>query len=222
MADNVCVAVNLPASEIITASHRLYYQSLAWDSNTFLGYQIKQCPFDLQIYQELVTRLRPKYIIQTGVAGGGSVLFLATLLDLCSAGPDAVVVGIDVQLSAAARSLNHHRVRLVEGSSTDPLTIRVVESHLPRGGGLVALDSEHIEHHVARELRMYSEYVAIGSYLVAEDTNLNGHPVFPSFGPGPFEAVEGFLREDVRFVRDDLWKRHLFSFHQDGWLKRVS
>ena len=52
-----------------------------------------------------------------------------------------------MQLSAAARSLNHHRVRLVEGSSTDPHTIRVVESHLPGGGGLVVLDSEHTEHH---------------------------------------------------------------------------
>ena len=208
MSDDVCVQANLPAFEVIAAFHRLYYHSLSWDSNTFLGYQIKQCPFDLQIYQELVTRLRPRFIIRTGVGGGGSVLFLATLLDLCGAGPDAVVVGIDVQLSAAARSLNHHRVRLAEGSSTDAHTIRLVESHLPGGGGMVVLDSDHTAHHVSRELRTYREYVAVGSYLVAEDTNLNGHPVFPSFGPGPFEAVEAFLREDERFVRDDLWKRH--------------
>jgi cephalosporin hydroxylase len=221
MTDDV-IPVNLLASEVIAAFHRLYYHSQEWDSNTFLGYQIKQCPIDLQIYQELVTRLRPRFIIQTGVAGGGSVLFLATLLDLCSAEPDAVVIGIDVQLSAAARSLSHQRIRLVEGSSTDAHTVSIVESHLPGGGGMVVLDSDHTLHHVAKELRTYREYVAVGSYLVAEDTNLNGHPVFPRFGPGPFEAVEAFLREDERFVSDDLWKRHLFSFHQHGWLKRVS
>ena len=70
MTEDVCVPVNLPASEIIAAFHRLYYQSLAWDSNTFLGYQIKQCPFDLQIYQELVTRLDPSTSFRPGLLVG--------------------------------------------------------------------------------------------------------------------------------------------------------
>jgi cephalosporin hydroxylase len=207
---------------IVNAFHCLYYHSLGWDSNSYLGYQIKQCPFDLQVYQELVYRLRPPFILQTGVAGAGSVLFFATLLDLLGMAPTSLVIGIDLHLSAAARTLRHPRLRLIEGSSTAPETIRSVESLLPvHGGGLISLDSDHTAHHVAEELRLYRKYVGVGSYLVVEDTNINSHPVYPSFGPGPLEAVEDFLREDDRFVRDDaVWKRNLFSFHQYGWLRR--
>lgn len=216
--------VKLSVAQVVNAYHQLYYNGLGWDKNLFLGFQIKQCPFDMHVYQELIYRLRPDFVLQTGVAGGGSLLYFATLLDLIGAGPECLVVGIDLKLTDPAKMLSHPRVRLVEGSSTAPATIKAVEALVSPGKrGLVSLDSDHSEKHVARELRIYCEYVGIGCHLVVEDTNVNGHPVFSKHGPGPFEATEAFLLEDKRFERDDgVWKRNLFSFHQYGWLKRVS
>jgi cephalosporin hydroxylase len=70
-------------------------------------------------------------------------------------------------------------------------------------------------------LDLYSHLVGEGMYLVVEDTNLNGHPVEPSFGSGPTEAVRDFLAKDDRFEQDDgVWSRQLFSFHAHGWLRR--
>jgi cephalosporin hydroxylase len=211
------------ANFVVDAFHKRYYAAKdTWQENRYLGFRVSQLPSDLWIYQELVHRLKPRYVLQTGVYLGGSALFFAHLLDALGADPSAIYVGVDVELTADAKRLSHPRIRLVEASSTDAATIERLRELLPAGGGLVSLDSDHSASHVRREIDLYRQFVAVGSYLVVEDTNVNGHPVFESHGPGPREAVDDYLAQHDDFVRDDaLWRRHLISFHQGGWLRRV-
>ena len=86
---------------------------------------------------------------------------------------------------------------------------------------MVILDSDHRKDHVVDELRLYSPLVTKGSYLIVEDTNINGRPVFPGFGPGPAEAVDDFLAATTAFERDLSRERFFVTFNPGGYLRRV-
>jgi cephalosporin hydroxylase len=87
---------------------------------------------------------------------------------------------------------------------------------------MVVLDSDHSASNVLNELRVFAPLVTVGAYLIVEDTHVNGHPVEPSFGPGPAEALNDFLATNKGFARDATREKFLLTFNPGGFLKRVS
>jgi cephalosporin hydroxylase len=201
--------------------HRLYYErgeaGGTWKDTRFLGVSTWKCPLDLWVYQELLAELRPGLIVETGTAHGGSALYLATMCETLGAGE---VVSVDIG-EWPDRPV-HPRLTYVTASSTDPRVVEELAERAERAGTvLVVLDSDHSRDHVLAELRAYAPLVTPGSYLVVEDTNVNGHPVYEAFGPGPMEAVQDFLKERDDFEVDRSREKFLLTFNPGGWLRKV-
>jgi cephalosporin hydroxylase len=197
--------------------HRVYYGPLRWPPAFWLGTEILKCPFDLWMYQEILFERQPDLIIETGTAHGGSALFLAGICDLLKHGQ---VVSVDIQ--PATKLPEHSRITWLRGDSVSPEVLRAVTDLRSRvDTAMVILDSNHEFNHVFREMGAYAPLVSVGQYLVVEDTNVNGHPVYESFGPGPWEAVEYFLANGGGDFRiDHSRERFLISFNPSGYLLR--
>jgi cephalosporin hydroxylase len=204
-------------SLVVREFHRLYYNSASrtWSNTFWLGTHTQKCPLDLWIYQELLHELRPTAIVETGTASGGSAHFLASVCDLLGHGE---IVTVDIEQRERP---SHERVTYLTGSSVAPeILARVTEFVGGRAPVLVILDSDHSRDHVLEELRRYSPFVTPGSYLVVEDTNVNGHPVRPDFGPGPMEAIDTFLGESSAFEIDLDREKFWLTFNPRGFLRR--
>jgi cephalosporin hydroxylase len=213
-------ASDIVRSTIIDQFHRLYYHSSesTWKQTFFNNVTIWKCPLDLWLYQEMIAELKPDLIVETGTAFGGSAYFLASLCDFHDHGR---VVTIDI--TVRPNRPEHPRITYLTGSSIDPDVISAVEADIPANGTvLVILDSDHSHQHVLAELRAWQRFVRTGSYIVVEDSNVNNHPAFPQFGPGPMEAIDDFLIENHDFVVDDSKHKFLMTFNPRGYLKRVN
>jgi cephalosporin hydroxylase len=197
--------------------HKQYYDSSVWMNTAWLGTQTLKCPFDLWIYQEIMHEIKPDVIIECGTYNGGSALYLASICDLMNKGKI-----ITADIAASAHRPPHHRITYLQGSSTAPELVQTIQSLVgPAQVVMVLLDSDHTKAHVLNELRIYSGMVTSGSYLIVEDTNINGHPVAPTFGPGPLEAVQQFLTETDRFVVDRNREKFMITFNPGGYLRKL-
>lgn len=190
--------------------------SETWQDTRWMGVPTAKCPLDLWIYQEILAETRPQLVVETGTYRGGSALFLAQMCDLLGQGS---VLTID--LEAQPDLPRHPRIRYLQGSSVaDAVVEEVSRAARDAGTCLVILDSDHSRQHVARELSCYAPLVSPSSYLIVEDTNVNGHPVRPDFGPGPAEAVAEFLASNPGFSRDRRREKLLLTFNPGGYLRR--
>jgi cephalosporin hydroxylase len=206
--------------------HDLYYSKLDAGRGlhtivlSWMGYEMLKCPLDLWIYQELIVLNRPDIIIETGTYKGGSALYLASVCDMIDHG---AVVTIDIDATHEPMRPHHQRITYLHGSSTaDDSLARVTDIVADSRNVMVILDSDHAKDHVLAELRAYCSFVPVGGYLIVEDTNINGHPTYPGFGPGPWEAVESFLDENKNFVADRTCERFILTMCPGGFLRRIS
>jgi cephalosporin hydroxylase len=204
---------------IVDQFHRLYYDDPGtWRNTHWLGISTFKCPLDLWIYQEILQELRPQLIVECGTASGGSAAYMASMCDLVGSGR---IVTIDIE-STPDRPV-HPRITYLLGSSVDPDVVAQVRAMLPSEGHvLVILDSDHSAAHVALELSTYCDMVTVGSFLVVEDSDINGHPVLPDFGPGPMEALDAFLKANDQFVVDEAKQKYHLTFNPRGFLRRIS
>jgi cephalosporin hydroxylase len=207
-------------ADVADGFHRRYYETGeaggTWKDTTFLGVTTWKAPLDLWVYQELLWELRPGLIVETGTAHGGSALYLASLCETIGTGE---VVSVDIGHWPDRPA--HPRLTYLTASSTDHDVVAQVAARAEGAGTVLAvLDSDHSRDHVLAELRAYAPLVTPGSYLVVEDTNINGHSVYEAFGPGPMEAVQDFLKERDDFEVDRSREKFLLSFNPGGWLRK--
>ncbi|GAB58435.1 cephalosporin hydroxylase family protein [Rheinheimera nanhaiensis] len=213
----------------------------------WLGRPIIQVPQDMIALQELVWRVKPDLIIETGIAHGGSLILSASLLALLDYA-DAVsngealdplqskrkVIGIDIDIRVHNRQAIEahpmsHMIQMFQGSSIDPALVdQVKQAAAGYQRVLVCLDSNHTHEHVLAELAAYSPLVSSGSYCIVYDTVVEDMPadMFPDrpWGPGynPKTAVHAFLKQHPEFVIDKtIESKLLITVAPDGFLRRV-
>lgn len=210
--------------DLIRDFNYLYYHGnegrTLYSTTSWLGVPTLKCPTDTWIYQEILHRTRPEVIFETGVHAGGSALYLATICDAMGIGE---IHAVDISLKLVHDSVKKHpRIHLYEASSIDLAVLEKFKQIAAGKKTMVILDSDHSESHVSQELAKYAPLVSKGCYLICEDTNINGHPAFPDFGPGPFEAVDKFLMTPLgnQFEVDKTCERLLMTFNPNGYLLR--
>jgi cephalosporin hydroxylase len=206
-------------ADVVRRFHDLYYRRWSAGADTinlsWFGHQLLKCPLDLWIYQELLERTRPDFVVETGTYQGGSALYFATIMDHLGHG-SVITVDTTVQPNRP----EHARITYLTGSSVDETTVQHVRDAVGNKRAMVVLDSDHRAAHVFDEMIAYSRIVQPGDYLIVEDTNVNGHPTWEDFGPGPMEAVDRFLAQTEAFAIDRRCERFLMTLCPRGYLRR--
>lgn len=248
VAENIA---GLAADKDLQALSRIWVREISshrWAYNfTWLGRPAIQFPNDAWAIQELIWKIKPDLIIETGIAHGGSLILSASmlaLLDITEAIESGTtmnpseskrkVLGVDIDIRPHNRAaIEAHpmasRIQMIQGSSSSPEIIeRVKEIATNYSRVLVFLDSNHTHDHVLAGLNAYAPLTSVNSYCVVFDTLVEDMPaeMFPDrpWGPGnnPKTAVWEYLKSHPEFEIDEsIQHKLLITVAPDGYLKRV-
>lgn len=198
---------------------------------TWLERPIIQYPQDILAIQEIIWKIKPDLIIETGIARGGSLILSASILELIGKGH---VLGIDIDIRKNNKyEIEKHslskRITMIQGSSINKNIIKKVKKFAKgKKKIMVILDSNHTHKHVLKELKEYSSLVSKGSYLIIFDTVVEDLPDELTkkrpwgIGNNPKTAVNSFLKINDRFKLDEkIEDKLLFTAAPYGYLKCI-
>jgi cephalosporin hydroxylase len=203
--------------------HKWYYNTEVFNKITWMGVNCQKSVSDMWNYQEILFELKPSLVIEFGTNHGGSALFFANVMR--QIGEPFKVLSVDVfhgPLEPVAR--RDPDILFVESRSTVPAIaehIQRLKSEFP-GKIFAILDSDHSMNHVLAEMKLLRPLLSAGDYLLVEDSNMNGHPVLPGWGPGPYEAIEAYEHEFPNDFTHDRARENKFgcTFAPNGYLIR--
>jgi len=212
---------------MLSADKYKYTYNFEW-----MGRPIIKYPNDMVVQQEIMWKLKPDLIIETGIAHGGSIVFTASMMKMM--GIEGEVVGIDIDIREHNKKLIQEHpmfdtITMYEGDSTSSDIIEKVKKHTKgKKTVMVILDSMHTEKHVLKELNLYSKFVTLGSYCIVPDTFIEFFPkgycdARPwDVGDNPYTAMKKFLLTTKDFQIDKtLTSQAMITETIDGYLKKV-
>jgi cephalosporin hydroxylase len=226
----------LPKQEISKTKNYSYLLNLLMDTKyvyhfNWLGVPIIQFPSDLVVLQEIIFKYKPDFIIESGIAHGGSLLFYSSILSAIK--KKFSIIGIDIKIKSSNKKkifsmpLSKH-IKLFQSSSTNLKMFEKIKKATLGKKVIVILDSNHSHKHVLKELEMYSQLIKKNGYIIVQDTNIEfikkkhinkGR----DFGPGnsPYTAVQKFIKQNSEFQIDKLYEnKALITCSIGGFLKK--
>jgi cephalosporin hydroxylase len=221
-------------TKLLKSAHKVIQQADEYmyiHQTKFLGETSLNLPEDLFLIQEVIYNCKPDYVIEIGVAWGGTSLFISSILEQLGNGK---LIGIDIFLpnDLKKRLFNKgkisKRIRMIEGSSLDDKIFKKLENITKNKKVLVILDSNHTEKHVTEELKIYSKLVSKNSYIICCDTILDY--IKPNKNRkrewnknnNPMGAVKDFVKMNKNYVIDkEINNKVLLSCNPNGYLKRI-
>ena len=204
----------------------------------FLGQYVQKYPTDMWLYQELFYELMPDLVIECGTYNGGASAYYAMLLSVIK--PEAKVITVDYHANPGDPTFYksfpfvQDRVTYLQkgDGDLDPELFGIISAEAAKAKTVIVfLDADHTRSHVLQQLKKYSSLVKpVGSYLIVEDTNIDGNPVCikglnkhcGGTYEGPDEGLKSWLPTQDSFEVDRKWENIMHITQQPGgWLRRV-
>lgn len=212
MVDYMEENLDMPLSKVLET-----IQDRIMTKTTYFGVPALKSPTDFWVYQEIIHETKPDVIIEIGNNCGGGTLALAHLCDLLDKGK---IIGIDISHAKVPDLVkNHPRITLIEGDACNSFSIvsKLVSSS---DRVLIIEDSAHTYSNTLNVLMCYSSLIKPGDYFIVED-GICHHGLDVGPDPGPYEAIEEFIRMKDEFEIDRDRESFLITWNPKGFLRRV-